>query len=63
MFSITTNMFYNIDKVVKMIKKKTQKCQPPVRDTPGTLQGPHPTVLGVGVPDGGLARPIKKSTE
>ena len=42
---------------------KTQKCQPPVRDTPGPLQGPHPTVLGVGVPDGGLARPIKKSTE
>ena len=35
------------------------KCQPPVRDTPGPLQGPHPTVLGVGVPDGGLARPSK----
>ena len=37
----------------------TQKCQPPVRDTAGLLQGPHPTVLGVGVPDGGLARPSK----
>ena len=41
---------------------KTQKCQPPVRDTPGPLQGPHSKVLGVGVLDGGLARP-KKSTE
>ena len=37
----------------------TKKCQPPVRDTPGPLLGPHPTVLGVGVPDGGLERPSK----
>ena len=36
-------------------KQKQQKCQPAVRDTP--VDGPHPTLLGVGVPDGGLARP------
>ena len=47
-------------KVVKNSYIKTKKCQPTVRDTPGTLQGPHPPAVGVGVPDGGLARPTKK---
>ena len=46
----------------KLSKLKTQKCQPAVRDTPGPLQGPHPALMGVGVPDGGLTRPTKKST-
>ena len=40
-------------------KRKTIKYQPPVRDMPGLLQGPHPTLMGVGVPDGGLIRPQK----
>ena len=34
---------------------KTKKCQPAVRDT--LDNGPHPCSVGVGVPDGGLARP------
>ena len=44
----------------RLIKITTKMCQSAVRDTPGTLQGPHPA-MGVGVPDGGLTRP-KKST-
>ena len=38
---------------------KTKKCQPAVRDT--LENGPHPSVMGVGVPDGGLARPQNKN--
>ena len=40
---------------------KTKKCQPAVRDTP--VDGPHPTLMGVGVPDGGLARPQNKNQQ
>ena len=48
-----------VSKLSKLSKPKTQKCQPAVRDTPGPLQGPHPALMGVGVPDGGLTRPTK----
>ena len=36
------------------VSTKTKKCQPAVRDT--LDNGPHPCGVGVGVPDGGLAR-------
>ena len=50
-----------VSKVSKMSNLyKTKRCQPAVRDTPGPLQGPHPALMGVGVPDGGLTRPKNK---
>ena len=45
------------------LKKQPKKCQPAVRDTPGPLKGPHPTLMGVGVPDSRLTRPKKSSME
>ena len=51
---------YYCEKSVKITK--TKKCQPPVWATP--VMGTHPPeAVGVGGPDGGLARPIKKLTE
>ena len=53
-----------ISQATGQANKKIKKCQPAVRDTPGTLQGPHPPMdVGVGVPDGGLTRPPQKNNK